>query len=1177
MNHFQGSASTTTPVSSTRPIHFTLSTESSSRSTRSTTTTATTPASAYQHFPQQEQQQQQQVTPNNSNHILRQTPPSASSSVYYQTPSIIRRRSTTTPNSAIGASSSSNNSSYATNSYSTPGLQQQQQQDLQQRYPYHHSESRRHSNTLFDSPFASPPPTVHRGAKSKVAPLVLDAASAVQPQTLQSASSSTTATSHSTHSRTTPSGAISRLLEAASRQSSSSSTHSRQQQQQQQASEPPPPSQNYSAPVLSKQVGTSQVGFLQKLGTTIPEFKRRFFVLKASTHLYYYLSPSDEEPRGRVDVEGSQVEHIETLSDGRYRFALIWPLLNHKRIVFEARTEEIGQEWVTKLTNERVSTLSHQVDTLTSHSQAQQARIQELERQVQELRHVEQDRDGALEDARQWKAQFETLDEALRRLSLQIQRAPSIQETKKSKSETNNDSDKKDKNDEQPSGGEEEKKEDDNDADNMSNADTQIVQNGSSKEDPNMSLLDTEEGKATNDSATDDDFQWDTFNVPGTYFASLTNACQQQRESLRLAALEATTAVEDLQEANANVEQLQKRMGKAEKQLVKLWEENCAIRKTLKQKKREKRVLVKEVKNLQEQLVEEQNRPRPSPPKQRTPNSSRTIDHTLLGSDEEQLIVEIEEHVAKSIQLNQKIIDPGHQPDDDPGTEADLNTSIEGSEVLPMAGAGSRLMENAATIRFDGSSSVSTMGGRMSPLAPKLLSLMDDEESSGAEGDEAYINSYENIYDENELPSVSSIGAEFGDDYPITSAANSVASGMRLESIQSGDSSPDRANPVLKLLSESMIGEEDENMARNEQRVASRVTETGHATSRLVCPLADVVEMKSKFRDQGNADLEVYHLTFYSERIGIQFQKAPPGPVQPRGLLTEAMTADLGEAPSQPTRTDSELKRLSAIRNLTSKDVEHEDVCPVATPKDIVLVCGFEGFDDSGSNPRPSLGARLVAFDGISVEVGPWTFDSIRKAIKARQRPMTLSFRNDFLTTEQRAILTKAIGDTGEQLPPVRQITPRQRAPSTTPSIASALSHDSDNFASRKEYKNGHNDSEEADLSAMAHKESKKCIPRHAMYARDTLSACSRRTSACGSSVSSQNSTSNHSKFRTFSEGGASSVSASAASLVANLMKNVSGHKRSEKKSTSTPSYLTQDAESVEGSQQHKDFQSNLL
>jgi hypothetical protein len=55
--------------------------------------------------------------------------------------------------------------------------------------------------------------------------------------------------------------------------------------------------------------------------------------------------------------------------------------------------------------------------------------------------------------------------------------------------------------------------------------------------------------------------------------------------------------------------------------------------------------------------------------------------------------------------------------------------------------------------------------------------------------------------------------------------------------------------------------------------------------------------------------------------------------------------------------------------------------------------------------------ARVVAFDGIPVEVGHWTFESIKKSIQARGRPLTLSFRNDVLTPNQRKILMKAIDD----------------------------------------------------------------------------------------------------------------------------------------------------------------------
>ena len=106
----------------------------------------------------------------------------------------------------------------------------------------------------------------------------------------------------------------------------------------------------------------------------------------------------------------------------------------------------------------------------------------------------------------------------------------------------------------------------------------------------------------------------------------------------------------------------------------------------------------------------------------------------------------------------------------------------------------------------------------------------------------------------------------------------------------------------------------------------------------------------------------------------------------------------------------AELRMIASLSNQAKVETcdekkEEPSSLQVATPVHAVLVCGFHGFDESGANLRPKLGARLVAFDGVSVEVGRWTFDSIRKAIQSRSRPLTLSFRNDFLTTEQREMI----------------------------------------------------------------------------------------------------------------------------------------------------------------------------
>lgn len=235
----------------------------------------------------------------------------------------------------------------------------------------------------------------------------------------------------------------------------------------------------------------------------------------------------------------------------------------------------------------------------------------------------------------------------------------------------------------------------------------------------------------------------------------------------------------------------------------------------------------------------------------------------------------------------------------------------------------------------------------------------------------------------------------------------------------------DRRNPSLR-----MSEEYDQNppnlCASSSQSSSSRsaVTDNGQATSKLFCPLNDAV---SSVSDGSSSNAlteggEVYHLTFYNRKIGIQFQKIPIEASS--GALTAAMTTDVegGDgSDSRHGRTVSELRVIASISGppargrasstSSSSSNNDDEFCRVAAPIDAVLVCGFNGFDDSGSNQRPKLGARLVAFDGVSVEIGRWTFGSVKRAIQARGRPLTLSFRNDHLTPKQREILAKAVSE----------------------------------------------------------------------------------------------------------------------------------------------------------------------
>jgi len=267
-----------------------------------------------------------------------------------------------------------------------------------------------------------------------------------------------------------------------------------------------------------------------------------------------------------------------------------------------------------------------------------------------------------------------------------------------------------------------------------------------------------------------------------------------------------------------------------------------------------------------------------------------------------------------------------------------------------------------------------------------------------------------------------------------------------------------RVNPLFELDNEKDEEHSEGKPYSAKPSMPKLVTENGHATSRLECPLADVVDVRGlstrgndvgSSEHEGNEDLRVHHLTFYSQKIGLQFQKASPAPVKARGLLTDAVTADMVEEVDGSDKTAAELRSVASIASMASGGIIRETQQlnrPLSSPEDIVLVCGFEGFDDSGVNRRPKLGARLVAFDGISVEVGKWTFQSIRRAIKSRGRPLTLSFRNDYLTTEQRAILTKAVKDVDAKRDPVYPIPKYERPETIIPSLSTASSFESGHF-----------------------------------------------------------------------------------------------------------------------------------
>jgi len=260
------------------------------------------------------------------------------------------------------------------------------------------------------------------------------------------------------------------------------------------------------------------------------------------------------------------------------------------------------------------------------------------------------------------------------------------------------------------------------------------------------------------------------------------------------------------------------------------------------------------------------------------------------------------------------------------------------------------------------------------------------------------------------------------------------------------------------------------------------------------------------------------------------------------------------------------------------------NTCQVATPSDFVLVCGFEGFNLSLSMNRPKLGARLVAFDGISVENGPWTFDSIRRAIKSRSRPLKLSFRNDPLTPDQRSILTQALNDVDVHRGPQGRPTSHQPMQE---SYHSGIHHQPASSASHLHHHDRQHQYQQTQQSQQQFGPADEMDLHDVQLEHDPVLDLSSDTSNanCGrwrkrlgsvSSQSSSNSTSHNRRptFQTFSEAGSSVISASLAPLMANLLKGVSD--RSQPSERTPPAYLAR-RELPHNDPQHQNFQSSLL
>ena len=776
-----------------------------------------------------------------------------------------------------------------------------------------------HARTMTSSRCSSPTSCTSTGNAETPAPTLSHAGSAVSDSLLVSGSAEV----------------AKRIFRAASaarlRQERASFVYERQWQQQEQQQEQHHHhhhQQQHPLPGRGEQAASdfartaSMAGYLHKLGSDVPILKRRFFVLRPCTLLYYFVGPNDVEPRGCIDLDDTTVGAIKTLTDGRCRFEINFTdrkdledylestggdggsrvqmgERNNRRIVLEAQSEIIGRQWIEALGTERLSHAKSVIEESRRFQADLGFKVDQLKRELEGTKALERERDAALDDVRLWKSRHASLDAGVRLLSRVI-----VRELGKG-------------------------------SDSSFNSDELLSQ---ARREDEQRLLD--------------------LAIPNTGFASLRNAVEQLRSNLAQTAKEACLAAQD---ATERLSELNETMAQTETKMQQLLEENNAICEENTRRKRDNKILVKEVKSLRVQ-----------------------VEAKSMNADEaSKLISELEGHVSSALSLRQRIVDTNDDDEKNNVLEEFCNTKSvndfssfsDGVAVDPIASK-------------DDVGDVLPPGKRQLPLSVKEISLAEDAKSD-----------------------ISKPPRDGSDDGHRKDTAESHA-------VYEDDKSDD-------MKGKQLYGPSEANAI---------VTDTGHATSRLACPLIDVLSVsgndKANLPSSSLRQEDMYHLTFYSQKIGLQFQKVPASS-EPRGIVTSVVTADLGHTRSsgqydeKNSAVGGDLERIAAIAQRTRSDNDASASAPlndgrakVAMPLDAVLVCGFRGFDESVNKARPDLGARLVAFDGMSVEIGEWTFDRIKRGIQSRSRPITLSFRNDKLSVHQREILTRAVAELNSSIPP---------------------------------------------------------------------------------------------------------------------------------------------------------------
>ena len=443
---------------------------------------------------------------------------------------------------------------------------------------------------------------------------------------------------------------------------------------------------------------------------------------------------------------------------------------------------------------------------------------------------------------------------------------------------------------------------------------------------------------------------------------------------------------------------------KAETELSKVVEENQTIQMELKKTKREKKILIREVKSLhaaakaqvdqqaKSDAPSDRNRHDLCPANSQHPGKASFARPNRINDEERRLVIELEEHVMSGLRLSDQFltlngIDPSEILDDlDSSVQASsihdaksnhdrspqrLPTNQKCDEVLldlsPIPGPRTReelFQRSLLDEKDDESDDDAALVSTETKSATPCYSIKNCDQNNDADR----VNDMNNVGHSTHCPHLHNHAFQYEYASPNCDIVHQNLNGRFIDTTRQQEASrihqttqstahekeisADRALPSLDIASSAS------------KSSRSRVTENGLATAKLECKLSDIEEtLHCNHHRIVAGDGNVYHITFYGSKIGLQFQKVPNE--SRSGLLTEAMTADHGPNVGGANQNSAELRRIASISQHKQSEQNKgalSTACLPATPADAVLVCGVVGFDESCGNTPPQIGGTSKTF-----------------------------------------------------------------------------------------------------------------------------------------------------------------------------------------------------------------------